>query len=645
MPHHVFVAMPYGEKDGVNFNEVYRWLIKPALEGAGFSLFRADEEPRAGSISTEMFQELLLADLVVADLSIDDPNVWYELGVRHALRSRGVIQIQSKRDYMPFDAYVERTLRYHIKDGLPDPAHLEEDRRALAHFAQETMDAWHSLPISPVHQLLPFLEEPHWKSLRVGAARQLWEGYEACERRIELARGKGRPGDILVYADEVPTQFLRVEAYRAAGNALLTLGQFKFALEQYEKALDADPAEPHSARQKGITLSRLGRHEEAKVWLNSLLAKHPEDAEAWALLGRVRKDEWTAAWKAPGSDAARMKRDARDAEGLLLQSVEAYTTGFRKSPQKYCAGVNALTLLHLHKHLTGKSGAADECKMLEGALRWVINSAISNDGGDYRARVSLGDLEVLTGGAERVAQAYERAAAVAERRWFRLDSSRRQLLLLRDLGFRPEVVNVALEIFDRALAESSSPWWPRHTFLFSGHMIDRAGRERPRFPADKEGVAARAIADKLEALGAGTEDLAVCGGACGGDILFAEECLRRGTRLQVCIPLEEPAFLQASVSWAGDNWRNRYYRMKENPLTNMRFMPDELGATPKHVSPFARANLWMLYTALAYGPDSVRFVCLWNRQEGDGPGGTMDMYQTVSRHSGQVHVLDTNTLW
>ena len=54
----------------------------------GLNSFRADEEIRAGDIKTDMFQELLVADLVVADLTIDNPNVWYELGVRHALRAQ-----------------------------------------------------------------------------------------------------------------------------------------------------------------------------------------------------------------------------------------------------------------------------------------------------------------------------------------------------------------------------------------------------------------------------------------------------------------------------------------------------------------------------------------------------------------------------
>src|SRR5437764_4876478 len=124
--------MPYGVKDGIDFNRVYADLIRPALESAGLETFRADEELRAGNIRTDMFQELLLADLVVVDLSIDNPNVWYELGVRHALRPRGVVQIQGKRDYLPFDVYVDRALRYRLKDGVPDPTHLAHDTASLA---------------------------------------------------------------------------------------------------------------------------------------------------------------------------------------------------------------------------------------------------------------------------------------------------------------------------------------------------------------------------------------------------------------------------------------------------------------------------------------------------------------------------------
>jgi hypothetical protein len=58
---------------------------------------------------------------------------------------------------------------------------------------------------------------------------------------------------------------------------------------------------------------------------------------------------------------------------------------------------------------------------------------------------------------------------------------------------------------------------PRKVMLFSGHMIDAPDRQKPRFPANKEAVAANAIAAALKELGASAGDLSICGGACGGD--------------------------------------------------------------------------------------------------------------------------------
>ncbi|MEI7935028.1 MAG: DUF4071 domain-containing protein, partial [Chlorobiaceae bacterium] len=193
---HVFVVMPFGVKCNIDFNKVYSDFIKPALESEGYEVFRADEERRGGDILIDMFQELLLADLVVADLSIDNPNVWYELGVRHALRARGIVLIQSQRDYQPFDIYTNRKLHYHIKDSVPDPEFIEADKIALARMARETMESWHGRKISPVYQLVPNLQENEWKSLRIGNVCEFWEKYEEWETRVKTAQRNWQPGDI-----------------------------------------------------------------------------------------------------------------------------------------------------------------------------------------------------------------------------------------------------------------------------------------------------------------------------------------------------------------------------------------------------------------------------------------------------------------
>jgi hypothetical protein len=193
--------------------------------------------------------------------------------------------------------------------------------------------------------------------------------------------------------------------------------------------------------------------------------------------------------------------------------------------------------------------------------------------------------------------------------------------------------------------------YPSRVFLFSGHMIDAAGRPDPRFPADKEALAAKAIEDLLASMQAGAKDLGLCSGACGGDILFAEAMLRRGARLEVRIPFQEGEFLEESVvfeksgSAAPDTWRDRFLAMKTNILTRLFVMPDELGPTPPNANAFERLNLWQLSSALAYGPEKVHALLLWNRQGGDGPGGTRHMYDEMNRRTGQVHVLDTRRLW
>jgi hypothetical protein len=201
--------------------------------------------------------------------------------------------------------------------------------------------------------------------------------------------------------------------------------------------------------------------------------------------------------------------------------------------------------------------------------------------------------------------------------------------------------------FDWALKKFKPPPKLRYVFLFSGHMIDAPGRVPPRFPPEKEkiAVAAQAIANKLDELDAGPKDLGLCGGACGGDLLFAEACLKRRVRLQIRIPFDEPTFLKNSVTFADGNWGERFDIVKKNPNTSLLIMPKELGPTPENVNPYERNNLWQLYTALSMGPEKVRFICLWDGKGGDGPGGTKHMHDSVKKRSGVVYVLDTNVLF
>jgi hypothetical protein len=184
---------------------------------------------------------------------------------------------------------------------------------------------------------------------------------------------------------------------------------------------------------------------------------------------------------------------------------------------------------------------------------------------------------------------------------------------------------------------------PRKVMLFSGHMIDAPDREKPRFPANKEAVAANAIAAALKELSAGAGDLCICGGACGGDLLFAEAALARGARLELYIPFEEATFLSKSVDFANGDWRARFLAAKSH--ASLHVLPLERGAIPEDGDPYEQNNLCMLEAARRFGAQKVEFICLWNGQQGDGPGGTRHLMDEVRRGSGRVHWLDTTNLW
>ena len=81
-----FIIRPFGTKNDINFDEIAEKLIHPALDQLGVTGRETGEIVDQGNIRTDMFQMLLTADLVVADVSIHNANVFYELGVRHSLR-------------------------------------------------------------------------------------------------------------------------------------------------------------------------------------------------------------------------------------------------------------------------------------------------------------------------------------------------------------------------------------------------------------------------------------------------------------------------------------------------------------------------------------------------------------------------------
>ncbi|HJW76402.1 MAG TPA: hypothetical protein VJ787_12165 [Thermoleophilia bacterium] len=157
-PDQCFVVMPFGSKplnDGsgrlYDFDKVYRVIIQRAVRQAGLEPVRADERKVSDIIHADMFKNLRDRAVVLADLSLENPNVFYELGARHVMSAKGTILMCRSGSELPFDVKLSRVIFYDF-----DGSHLdwEEVERVVRELQFALEEAKRGTPDSPVHALL-----------------------------------------------------------------------------------------------------------------------------------------------------------------------------------------------------------------------------------------------------------------------------------------------------------------------------------------------------------------------------------------------------------------------------------------------------------------------------------------------------------
>ncbi|MFL7871499.1 MAG: TRAFs-binding domain-containing protein, partial [Anaerolineales bacterium] len=641
---HAFVVMPFGKKKGgdgslYDFNAIYQTLIKPALEAAGFEPFRADESTSSGDILTDMFQELLLADLVLADLSIDNANAFYELGIRHAFRKRGIVHIQAGRAYMPFDIFNVRTLPYHITpEGIPDPEFLDKDIQSIARITRDTWASDRDAIHSPIFNLLTGLDEPDQKALRTPLATGFWREYKEWKERVAIARRQKRIGDILLLTEEISHPLIKEEAIGQAGKALANMGRNELALAQYRKGLEINPRNLSFRRAEAFHLNRLDRVDEAIVKVEAILADYPGDSEANAYLGRIYKEMWTDSWQWV-TDPEKRLRTAFESYHWLIKSYQVYVRGFKADLDQFYPGINALTLGTILVYLADKfddkedpdpdiTAIREDLPELRGTLEFALETQAANPNADYWTLVSLADLHVLTADRiQRVVRAYRKAMTASRRNIFFLESSIQQLEMLKSLEIRSEYVAAGIKILKEELARIHKEEYAEdedeeviehkheggNVFLFTGYMIDKTKEQEMHFPAHIEEDVKKAIGDLLDQYQAGPKDLAITGGmAAGGDLIFIECCAQRGIPVKAHLPFNEAIYVRDFVSPGGEDWVERFYNARNHPLVDEFYQHEFVGDPRDGDDPCERNNRWALYSSFSHGIDKVRLIALWN---------------------------------
>lgn len=678
MQPHVFVVMPFDVKEvraarpaadggeaeaalSLDFDEVYDLLIAPALRHADCVPFRADKEASAGDIRTDMYFELVTADVIVADISILNANVFYELGVRHGVAPRGVLMIHGGWSRRPFDVAPDRTFDYDgklfgRKEGERDDAwraSVEAEAQRLGKVLRAALDVDEQAIGSPVYKELAGLRPVDWSSITPQRAKYFGDVFVEWKSRVKVARLNGLPGDILTLAEDAPTRFHHARLLWEAADALVQMQRFEAAKPVLDELLLLDPKHHKAQTQLGVVLSRLKKVNEARVHMARVAEQYAEDTEAQGILGRIYKDLWRLEWESLPTARGRQQA-AVGSSPYLADAVRSYNLATRKH-RDYYNGINVVSAVKLLEHLrevTGDEPADCAVKDLDDLIsvvrfsaQYKLDCAGLGDEEAIWASATLGELELVAGDAAKAHLLYRKAANTPDTTYFQINSMLEQVEMFEKLELRPDAVakvketlvqrREALRHHVRGLEPSFGK-----VVVFSGHMIDLPGREPERFPSRKEGAVRAEIDKRLEAFDVGGGDLAICGGARGGDIIFAEACLARGMRVWLFVALPENEFLVQSVRGVTDgDWEGRYFDLCADDNVEVFSQPERLKPPPRGTSPFARNNIWMLNAARveADAPRNLLSVLVWDeRPTGDGPGGTSDFVTRVRQLRGRL---------
>ena len=655
----VFIVRPFGNKNGIDFDKIEKELIRPAMQQAGLTGGTTGEFLQQGNIRTDMFEQLLIADLVIADISIHNANVFYELGIRHALRDKRTFLIKSKdgesrENEVPFDLKTDRYLAYDAKN--PNGA-VDIFSAAL----KLTLDS--QKPDSPVYELLPGLEPAEPDKVLV-VPLDFREEVE----RVEAAKNCG---DLQLLAAEVDGFTWRVAGLRLVGHAQFRLKDWPGAKVTWLAVREYDDMDVEANTLLGTIFQRLGdltsSDQAVERALQNTEISASQRAEIRALMGRNAKNQWERSWATFATIDSAQKSALTSP--YLERSFELYRRGFIEDRNHFYSGLNALAMVTMLTELAQAQSSIWEdsfdskeeapqklqkLKELRGDLaagvRLAIESkqvALERTGTrDVWVEISTADLICLTSGRpNRAGQAYKKALADASDQ--ARDAVRRQLSLYQRLGFLKDNIQAALDNIAPSAGQVQEA--PPHVILFTGHRIDAPGRSTARFPAAKEKQARAMILEAVakEKEKANGKVMGLTGGASGGDILFHEVCEELNIPSQMYLVLPRNEYIRASVADSGPDWVERFNRLynhlKPKLLSDSERLPRWLRAK-KDYNIWQRSNLWMLHNALAVSQDHLTLIALWNGASGDGPGGTEDMVVRAKDRGASFIHLDTTKL-
>ncbi len=414
-----FVLMPFGRKTDAagrvtNFDSVYQRLIAPAVEQAGLDPIRADEEKIGGTIHKPMFERLMLCHYAVADITGANPNVFYELGIRHALRPSSTVILFGEGTVIPFDIALVRGIPYRT-DGAGEPVDPQVPMQAITEHLRAARDNPHA--DSPLFQLMDDLPHAQIDHAKTDVFRQQIDYSKKYKARLASAVRAGAEAVQKIATESALDNLHEVET-GVVVDVFLSLRDVKAhaaMIDLYERMPPPLQRAKMMREQLGFALNREERFEEAEKVLKEVIAEFGPSSETNALLGRIYKDRWQIA-----RDHGRP-----EARSLLRRAIDTYLEGFRADWRDAYPGINALTLM---EQLDKPDPRKDQVLPV---VRYAVARKVEKNP-DYWDYATLVELAVLANDRDEAQDRLSDATGVACEAWM-LESSARTLGLIRKL--------------------------------------------------------------------------------------------------------------------------------------------------------------------------------------------------------------------
>ncbi len=374
-----FMVMPFRERSvpsspkgapvKIDCDALWDRAFRPALEELGYMAIRADME--VGSVIVkDMLERLCYADLVVADLTLPNGNVYYEVGIRHVAQKTNCILIAAEWSKQLFDVDQFRADRYPLKDGKIS----EDEAGIIKEFLKEVVMKKKDVK-TPYHEFITGdksvstvfwdqIKEIHEFQAEVRTARLMRDKDEKKQKVQEL---RNLFNNATVKIPEVALELLTLVRDILGWEELLN----------YTKTLSPDlQKRPFVKEQVLLAQSKQGDHEKAIAGDEELMVQFGESAERWGLLGGRHK----RLYREERDKRRKSKEEMPDLQelGYLNEAIDAYKKGMGFDYNEYFCVCNLPTLLRDR----GEEGDMKEADFLDKLISRVCERKARRDEDD-----------------------------------------------------------------------------------------------------------------------------------------------------------------------------------------------------------------------------------------------------------------------